>query len=152
MQSHLTLLLARERQQDLYAAARGRVGETPSRTLFVSIAVRLATANDREALERVAALDSNEPPERVDAGRRAAPRPVAALWLSDGRVIADPFCGDSRRRRPGAPESAAARDQAPSTTEKDRCLWPAPPPQATPARHILVRAVPPQTRSVRPTE
>lgn len=91
MQPHLTLLLARARQRDLNAAARGRFGDIPSRPLLASIAVRLATANDREALERLAALDSTEPPRGSTLVGELLQRPVAALSLSDGRVIADPF-------------------------------------------------------------
>jgi hypothetical protein len=91
MQSHLTLLLARERHRDIYTAARGRVHDTPSRPLFASIAVRLATANDQEALERLAALDSTDPPRGSTLVGELLQRPVAALSLSDGRVIADPF-------------------------------------------------------------
>jgi hypothetical protein len=59
--------------------------------LFASIAVRLATANDREALARLAALDSAEPPRGSTLVGELLQRPVAALSLSDGRVIADPF-------------------------------------------------------------
>jgi hypothetical protein len=91
MHSQLTALIAREHQQDLYTAARGRVRGTPSRPLFASIAVRLATANDREALERLAALDSAEPPRGSALVGELLQRPVAALSLNDGRVIADPF-------------------------------------------------------------
>ena len=91
MQSHLTHLLARQRQQELNAAARGRIRETPLRPSFASIAVRPATANDREALERLAALDSTEPPRGSTLVGELLQRPVAALSLSDGRVIADPF-------------------------------------------------------------
>jgi hypothetical protein len=91
MQPHLTLLLARARQRDLNAAARGRVRDIPSRPLLASIAVRLATANDRGALERLAALDSTEPPRGSTLVGELLQRPVAAMSLSDGRVIADPF-------------------------------------------------------------
>jgi hypothetical protein len=91
MHPQLTRLLARERQQELYAAVRGRARDTPSRPLFASIAVRLATANDREALERLAELDSTEPPRGPTLVGELLQRPVAALSLSDGRVIADPF-------------------------------------------------------------
>ena len=90
MRPQLTLLRARERQQELSAAARGRVRRTPSRP-FASIAVRLATANDREALERLASLDSTEPPRGSTLLGELLQRPVAALSLRDSRVIADPF-------------------------------------------------------------
>ena len=51
----------------------------------------LAKTNDREALERLAALDSTEPPRGSTLVGALLQRPVAALSLSDGRVIADPF-------------------------------------------------------------
>jgi hypothetical protein len=136
MQSHLTHLLARQHQQELYAA-RGRILETPSRPLFASIAVRLATANDREALERLAALDSTEPPRGSTLVGELLQRPVAALSLSDGRVIADPFVATAdivallrfRARQLGASRPRRWRKGGTAT-------------QPTSARYILVRAVP----------
>jgi hypothetical protein len=91
MQPQLSQFLARERQRELSAAARSRVRDAPSRPLFASIAVRLATAKDREALERLAALDSAEPPSGATLVGELLQRPVAALSLTDDRVIADPF-------------------------------------------------------------
>jgi hypothetical protein len=91
MQPRLRLFLARERQRALSAAARSRLRDAPSRPLFGSIEVRLATANDGEALERLAALDSADPPRGSTLVGELLQRPVAALSLSDGRVIADPF-------------------------------------------------------------
>jgi hypothetical protein len=152
MQPHLTLLLARARQRDLNAAARRRVRDIPSRPLLASIAVRLATANDREALERLAALDSTEPPRGSTLVGELLKRPVAALSLSDGRVIADPFVatadvvallrlrawqiGARRPRRRRKREAPMARS-APSQPR---------------LAHILVRAGSPQNRSIKPTE
>ena len=91
MHPDLTLLAARERQQELIAAGPRRVRDTPQPPLSASIAVRLATANDREALERLAALDSTEPPSGSTLVGELLQRPVAALSLRDGEVIADPF-------------------------------------------------------------
>ena len=136
MQSDLTHLLARQRHQELNAAARGRIRETPLRPLFASIAVRPATANDREALERLAALDSTEPPRGSTLIGELLQRPVAALSLSDGRVIVDPFVS-CRHRRPAAPQSAAGGDRALDDGEKRGTAT-----QPTTARYILVRAVP----------
>lgn len=121
MQSHLSLLLARERHQDLYTAARGRVRETPSRPLFASIAVRLATANDWEALARLAALDSTEPPTGSTLVGELLQRPVAAVSLSDGRVIADPFVATAdvvallrlRARQLGPASSTTENERSP---------------------------------------
>ena len=121
MQPHLTLLLAREPPR-LYTAARGRVRHTTSRPLFASIAVRLATANDREALERLAALDSTEPPRASTLVGELLQRPVAALSLSDGRVMANPFVATADIVALFCASERAARAQAPSTTEKDRRL------------------------------
>jgi hypothetical protein len=137
MQSHLTHLLARQRHQELNAAARGRIRETPLRPLFASIAVRPATANDREALERLAALDSTEPPRGSTLVGELLQRLVAALSLSDGRVIADPFVATAdlvallrlRARQLGAGRPRRWRKRGTAT-------------QPTPARYILVRAVP----------
>ena len=54
--------------------------------------MRLATSADMPALERLAALDGAEeaPAAPVLIGSMMA-RPVAALSLSDGHVVADPF-------------------------------------------------------------
>jgi hypothetical protein len=137
MQSHLTHLLARQRQQELDAAGGGRTRDTPLRPLFASIAVRLATANDREALERLAALDSTEPPRGSTLVGELLQRPVAALSLSDGRVIADPFVATAdivallrlRARQLGARRPRRWRKRGTAT-------------EPTPARYMLVRAVP----------
>ena len=136
MHSHLTHLLARQRQRELNAAARPRIRETPSRPLFASIAVRLATANDREALERLAALDSAQPPRGSTLVGELLQRPVAALSLSDGRVIADPFVATAdivallrlRARQLGTRRPPRWRKGGTAS-------------QPTPARYILVRPV-----------
>jgi hypothetical protein len=53
--------------------------------------VRLATSADRAALSRLADLEeAAQPAEPVLLGELMQ-RPVAALSLCDGRVVADPF-------------------------------------------------------------
>ena len=80
----------------------------------------LAKTNDREALERLAALDSTEPPRGSTL--------VGALLHARSQRCRSATAGssptrlcDSRHYRPVAPQSAAARGQAPST-EKERRL------------------------------
>lgn len=91
MHPQLTLLLARARQQDLIAAAeRARGLSSAAQPFWGPIIVRIATAGDRSSLERLAELDSTELPGATLIGELQE-RPVAALSLSDGTVIADPF-------------------------------------------------------------
>ena len=147
MHSHLTHVLARQRQQELNAAARGRIRETPLRPLFASIAVRPATANDREALERLAALDSTEPPRGSTLVGELLQRPVAALSLSDGRVIADPFVATADIVALLRLRARQLADQAPSTMEKER--------RRHPANHGALHprtSGPPEARSIKPTD
>jgi len=101
MQPALTAALATSRRAEmLEAAARARNGRRYGRrrapagpsTRWASLTVRLATSADQPALERLAALDGAEQPPAgpVLIGSMMA-RPVAALSLSDGHVVADPF-------------------------------------------------------------
>ena len=101
MQPALTAALAASRQAEmLEAAARNRRSgllrrrERPAgpSTRWASLTVRLATSADRPALERLAALDGAEqaPAGPVLIGSVMA-RPVAALSLLNGCVVADPF-------------------------------------------------------------
>lgn len=56
-----------------------------------SVVIRLASPDDGDALEHLAALDSaRRPAEPVLIAERRG-RPVAALALIDGKAIADPF-------------------------------------------------------------
>ncbi len=71
-------------------------GARPTRALaaepfWAPIVVRIATAGDRASLERLAALDSAERPAGPTLIGTLMQQPVAALSLSDGTVIADPF-------------------------------------------------------------
>jgi hypothetical protein len=101
MQPGLTAVLAGTRHAEMLEAATrarrgGRLGrrERPAgpSTRWASLTVRLATSADRAALERLAALDGAEeaPAGPVLIGSMMA-RPVAALSLSNGHVVADPF-------------------------------------------------------------
>ena len=80
------------RVDDLVRAAGTRHAEAPVRNNRMQpVAIRRATAADRESLDRLAALDS--------AGRvvgealiaRVGDEPRAAIELVTGRVVADPF-------------------------------------------------------------
>lgn len=55
------------------------------------IVVRQASPNDQRALARLAALDSSEQLAGDALIGELGSRPVAALSLTDGRVVADPF-------------------------------------------------------------
>jgi hypothetical protein len=55
------------------------------------VVIRLATSADRRALEVLAELDSARPPGGESLIGELLGRPVAALSLNDGQLIADPF-------------------------------------------------------------
>ena len=98
MQPALTAALANARQAEMLDAARRRRlrvrRERPAgpNARWASVTVRLATANDRSELERLAALDGAQalPASPVLIGSVMA-RPVVALSLADGNLVADPF-------------------------------------------------------------
>ena len=102
MHPQLSIALAQSRHEELVsrAAARhrwpGRRRHTDDRPAFAvpswaGLTLRLATAADRAALARLADLEQvDRPTEPVLLGV-LSDRPVAALSLNDGRVIADPF-------------------------------------------------------------
>ena len=58
---------------------------------MTDITVRRAVAADRSELERLAALDSANPPRGPALVAEADSRMLAALPLGSGRPIADPF-------------------------------------------------------------
>ncbi len=92
MNPHLMLLMAKARRQELLHAAAKRRSDVPvAEPLWGPIVIRVATANDRASLERLAALDSTDRPTGTTLIVERLERPVAALSLSDGRVVADPF-------------------------------------------------------------
>lgn len=59
--------------------------------LMDSLNIRSATASDRSALERLAALDSHSVPAGPHLIAELDGRAVAALSRTDGSVVADPF-------------------------------------------------------------
>jgi hypothetical protein len=80
------------RVDDLVRAARMRHAETPVRSNHGEpVAIRRATAADRQSLDRLASLDSagKVVGEALVAQVDADPR--AAIELATGRVVADPF-------------------------------------------------------------
>ena len=58
---------------------------------MLSYTITTATADDTVALDRLAALDSAEPVGLPALVAEIDGRPVAAIELASGRVIADPF-------------------------------------------------------------
>ena len=99
MQPQLSLGIAQARHQDLLeqsgrrgrAARRRRLRATASPLFWEGLTLRLATSADRPALTRLAELEqASRPAEPVLLGV-VMQRPIAALSLRDGSVIADPF-------------------------------------------------------------
>ena len=60
-------------------------------TATTTIAFRSATADDDRVLRDLSELDSARPVERPAVLAVVDGQPVAALSLSDGRIVADPF-------------------------------------------------------------
>jgi hypothetical protein len=85
-----------------------------------SFRIRQATADDAEALARLATLDSQSPLDGPMLIGETDGTPVVALSLTSGRAIADPFrptaelVGLLRRR------AAAVRDVQPSRSLRER--------------------------------
>jgi hypothetical protein len=99
MQPQLSLGIAQARHQDFLeqsgrrgrAAPRRRLRAAASPLFWEGLTLRLATGADRAALTRLAELEqASRPPEPVLLGV-VMQRPIAALSLRDGSVIADPF-------------------------------------------------------------
>jgi hypothetical protein len=102
MNAQLNLGLARARHQELVDQAtrhrrrgggwrRRDDGAPPPPLSWSGLTLRLATSADSSALARLADLEqASAPAEPVLLGVVMA-RPLAALSLSDGSVIADPF-------------------------------------------------------------
>jgi hypothetical protein len=55
------------------------------------VTIRVAWPDDYEALRRLAALDSAQPPTGRVLMAEQAGQPLAAISLSSGSVVADPF-------------------------------------------------------------
>lgn len=97
----LNLALANARQQErIEAASRVRTGMPRLRRRrraaapairWQGLTLRLATSADGSALARLAELEQTARPADPVLLGEVMQRPVAALSLSDGRVIADPF-------------------------------------------------------------
>jgi hypothetical protein len=94
MNGQLTLLFARSSHQDLLGrAGHARLAAAAAHgdTKVDPITVRIATDRDEPELSRLAALDSSERLHGSTLIGELERRPVAALSLSGGKVIADPF-------------------------------------------------------------
>src|SRR4051812_46229674 len=84
--------------------------------------IRPATARDDITIESLSALDSRRPIAFPALIGEIAGRPVAAISLADGRVVADPFVHTAQlvavmRVRAGA---LRAHDKQPSLRERVR--------------------------------
>jgi hypothetical protein len=97
MHPELSHLLAATRQQELRTAAkrarrfeRRRRDSAPT-VVWQGLTLRLATAADHGALARLAELEESPRPAGPILLGELMQRPVAALSLCDGSVIADPF-------------------------------------------------------------
>jgi hypothetical protein len=92
MHPTLSRLLARSRERELIKqGARARLAAAKPERPTGRIAVRLATADDQPTLDRLTALDSREllaAPALIGELDNSA---IAAISLSNGDVIADPF-------------------------------------------------------------
>lgn len=107
MHPQLSIALAQSRHDELVSRAaerrrwfghrartddrRARTGDHAFATSWTGMTLRLATAADRPALARLADLEQAERPTEPVLLGVVLGRPVAALSLNDGRVIADPF-------------------------------------------------------------
>ncbi|MGD0386830.1 MAG: hypothetical protein ABSB73_11945 [Solirubrobacteraceae bacterium] len=100
MHSQLSLALANARHQEFIdQAARRRPSLRAARrekaiapqAFWEGLTLRLATACDRQALARLAELEQTQQPAEPVLLGVVMQRPVAAVSLSDGRVVADPF-------------------------------------------------------------
>jgi len=63
----------------------------PFEPLWSPLVIRLATAGDQRALERLAEIDSRPTPAGTTLIAELRGSPVAAVSLGDGEQIADPF-------------------------------------------------------------
>jgi hypothetical protein len=90
MNSQFSLSHAETRQRELSAEA-GRIRRARGPILWSGLTLRLATGADQPVLERLAELDDTTRPAAPVLLGEVRHRPVAALSLADGRVVADPF-------------------------------------------------------------
>jgi hypothetical protein len=92
MSTYLPYEANASRVDDLVRAARLRPVETPVRhNPSEPVAIRLATAADRESLDRLAALDSAAKIVGEALVAQVDDEARAAIELVTGRVVADPF-------------------------------------------------------------
>jgi hypothetical protein len=100
MHPQLSIALAQSRHEEFVSRAaerrRRRSGGGQSQDpapapSWAGLTLRVATAADRAALARLADLDQADRPKEPVLLGVVSDRPVAALSLHDGRVIADPF-------------------------------------------------------------
>lgn len=92
--SYLHLWLARVRAEDLQRAVdrRGpRSPDPPAAPATTPLTLRFGFPDDAQAVARLAALDSSEPPSWPLLLAEVGGELQAALSLADGRVVADPF-------------------------------------------------------------
>jgi hypothetical protein len=94
---HLMLAVAHARIDDLrragdaHGATHGLTQPPRSAVAESSVTLRFGSTSDQKSLAWLAALDSAEPPGQPVLLAEVDGRLLAALALSDGRVIADPF-------------------------------------------------------------
>jgi hypothetical protein len=93
MTTTLSQPLAKAHTEELIRDARDRrlALRAPFEPLWSPLVIRLATAGDQRALERLAELDSRPTPGGTTLIAELRGSPVAAVSLEDGDQIADPF-------------------------------------------------------------
>ena len=100
MNPQLSVVIAQARHEDLLDQAarhrgvhswRRRHRKAAPPVLWEGLTLRLATSAGRSALARLADLEQTTAPAEPLLLGVMMQRPVAALSLRDGRVIADPF-------------------------------------------------------------
>ena len=89
----LTQALAQARVNDLRRAADAYRRAHPDHTVAhgMSLTLRFGSPADQERLARLAALDSSTPPAQPVLLAEVDGKLLAALGLSDGTAVADPF-------------------------------------------------------------
>jgi hypothetical protein len=93
----LTLAVAQARIDDLRRtadarrAAHGRIRPARAVVTEKSVTLRFCSAGDEKSLARLAALNRAEPPEQPVLLAEIDGQLLAALALSEGTVVADPF-------------------------------------------------------------
>jgi hypothetical protein len=96
MDTALTQTFARAHEQHHAVAGNPeREVGSPVEPFWGSIVIRIATAGDRRSLERLSELDCSARPTGATLIAVMHQRAVAALSLSDGKEIADPFVSTS---------------------------------------------------------